>query len=412
MRVKQIEFKQFRQFRHFTLALDPQLTLLTAANGGGKSTILDGIAYLLTPYIQQITGRGTLNLKPHDLRVIPGGHTPPYLQLSIDTNSGLTWDHTLRRVSKAGKTKTKLKSHGLKSLRTYLENRLVDTSRSLSICAYFGQTAATSKRVKTKLRQHDLRLLALQGSMDVSMDAPWPLKQYVQQMSPTQKAWLDAAIHRVLPHLSHLRFDKHGAWILDCHQSPESTTPLRFKQLCESDRFLLTLVSHLSTRLMLANPNRPQPLTGGKGVILIDGIERYLHPRQQQLILPLLMNLFPKLQWIITTHSPQVITSIPPHHLRMIHGEGAHPSVEQASFTEGAEAQQVLKEVLETNPRPEHLPIVQKLRRYQAMVAQGSWDRPEALGLRQSLDQWGAEHEPELKRLDMDIRLKELDRPQ
>jgi len=56
------------------------------------------------------------------------------------------------------------------------------------------------------------------------------------------------------------------------------------------------------------------------------------------------------------------------------------------------------------------LDIVKKLHKYQDLVFEDQWDSPDALKLRVELDKWGAEHEPELLRLDMDIRLKELDR--
>jgi len=79
-------------------------------------------------------------------------------------------------------------------------------------------------------------------------------------------------------------------------------------------------------------------------------------------------------------------------------------------FSLGAEAQQMLMQVLGVSPRPEQLPIVIKLHKYQNLVAEDKWDTEDALKLRAELNKWGAEHEPELLRLDMDIRLKELDR--
>ena len=44
------------------------------------------------------------------------------------------------------------------------------------------------------------------------------------------------------------------------------------------------------------------------------------------------------------------------------------------------------------------------------MVESNDWDTKDALKLRQTLDEWGADYEPELVRLDVDIRLKSLDR--
>ena len=53
---------------------------------------------------------------------------------------------------------------------------------------------------------------------------------------------------------------------------------------------------------------------------------------------------------------------------------------------------------------------VKNLKKYQQLVESNDWDTEEALKLRQTLDQWGENYEPELVRLDVDIRLKSLDR--
>ena len=62
--------------------------------------------------------------------------------------------------------------------------------------------------------------------------------------------------------------------------------------------------------------------------------------------------------------------------------------------------------------RVESLDIVKDLEKYQHLVELDKWDSKEAVYLRKILDKWGAGHEPELARLDMDIRMKEWEREQ
>jgi len=50
---------------------------------------------------------------------------------------------------------------------------------------------------------------------------------------------------------------------------------------------------------------------GSSGVVLIDEIDAHLHPSLQGRILPFLVNAFPSVQFIITTHSPFVLRSLP-----------------------------------------------------------------------------------------------------
>jgi predicted ATP-binding protein involved in virulence len=47
-----------------------------------------------------------------------------------------------------------------------------------------------------------------------------------------------------------------------------------------------------------------------QGIVLIDEIETHLHVDLQKKILPFLVDFFPKIQFIITTHSPFVLSSL------------------------------------------------------------------------------------------------------
>lgn len=48
-----------------------------------------------------------------------------------------------------------------------------------------------------------------------------------------------------------------------------------------------------------------------RGVVLIDEIETHLHLRLQKEILPFLTTIFPNIQFVVTTHSPFVLSSLP-----------------------------------------------------------------------------------------------------
>ena len=47
-----------------------------------------------------------------------------------------------------------------------------------------------------------------------------------------------------------------------------------------------------------------------QGIVLIDEIETHLHIDLHKKVLPFLMAFFPKIQFIVTTHSPFVLTSV------------------------------------------------------------------------------------------------------
>jgi predicted ATP-binding protein involved in virulence len=82
-------------------------------------------------------------------------------------------------------------------------------------------------------------------------------------------------------------------------------------QLSSGEKSLLMLVSNLAYRMALLNPNSKDPLKEGQGIVLIDEIDLHLHPRWQREVVPKLLKLFPKIQWVVTTHSPLVLSYAP-----------------------------------------------------------------------------------------------------
>lgn len=48
-----------------------------------------------------------------------------------------------------------------------------------------------------------------------------------------------------------------------------------------------------------------------EGLVLIDEIETHLHVELQKKIMPVLMKLFPNIQFVLTTHSPFILNSTP-----------------------------------------------------------------------------------------------------
>ena len=80
-------------------------------------------------------------------------------------------------------------------------------------------------------------------------------------------------------------------------------------QLSDGEKCTLALFGDLARRLAIANPSMGNPLEG-RGVVLIDEVELHMHTQWQRKIINVLKNTFPNIQFIITTHSPQVLGEI------------------------------------------------------------------------------------------------------
>lgn len=78
-------------------------------------------------------------------------------------------------------------------------------------------------------------------------------------------------------------------------------------QLSDGFSAILHVVAELLMRMEAAG-NRDYNMPG---IVLIDEIETHLHIKLQKAILPFLTGFFPNIQFIVTTHSPFVLTSLP-----------------------------------------------------------------------------------------------------
>lgn len=91
------------------------------------------------------------------------------------------------------------------------------------------------------------------------------------------------------------------------------------EQLSDGERGLLALVFDLTRRLALANPSSEDPIGEGVALVLIDEVELHLHPKWQRQVLRSLTTNFKNCQFVVTTHSPQVIGQVHPEKLRLLH---------------------------------------------------------------------------------------------
>lgn len=78
-------------------------------------------------------------------------------------------------------------------------------------------------------------------------------------------------------------------------------------QLSDGFSAVIQIVVELLLRMEAVSPGRYDL----PGIVLIDEIETHLHIEMQKAILPFLTGFFPNIQFIVTTHSPFVLTSLP-----------------------------------------------------------------------------------------------------
>lgn len=87
--------------------------------------------------------------------------------------------------------------------------------------------------------------------------------------------------------------------------------PFSFDQLSDGYSAVINIVSDLILRMdknwILNNELSEYDI---EGIVLIDELETHLHIELQKKILPFLTEFFPKIQFIVTTHSPYILNSV------------------------------------------------------------------------------------------------------
>ncbi len=84
---------------------------------------------------------------------------------------------------------------------------------------------------------------------------------------------------------------------------------------------------------------KDRALTGLSGVVMVDDIDLHLHPQWQRVVVPRLARTFPKLQFILTTHSPLVLGTVHATNVRVI---GKHQIHEFSERLHGLSVDQIL----------------------------------------------------------------------
>lgn len=156
------------------------------------------------------------------------------------------------------------------------------------------------------------------------------------------------AIEAMLPGMSNPRIKLSPLRFVVSVQSDDGKLEeeLSIDQLSGGYRIMLALAADLARRMAQGNPHLPDPLQS-EAVVLIDEIELHLHPSWQQRILADLTRTFPNTQFIVSTHSPQVLTTVKPEHVVELGREqGDIVAGSAGAPTYGAEAGDMLAAVM------------------------------------------------------------------
>ena len=145
-----------------------------------------------------------------------------------------------------------------------------------------------------------------------------------QQTESAALRLVHQAIESMLPEVETARYAILLKTLVLVYENGEIHT---FADLSDGYRNVVTIAADLAIKASMLNPQLAEKaLEFTPGVVLIDELDLHLHPKWQRRIIDDLRRTFPNMQFICTTHSPQLIGQAKPEEIIMLDVASAHPA--------------------------------------------------------------------------------------
>lgn len=447
-----LRLKNFRCFSNLEIPLDPHLTVLIAENGFGKSTILDAIRIGLWPYVSGFDlARNAFNdpkngIAISDARLLthPSGdmarQLPVHIAIAGDFGNGLksTWVRYRDSEVKLSKTKDDSATNSMKKWVSTIQEKIRDPAKPVLDLPVFGnygtgrlwaqKRLAEATKGKDSKQKDDfyVRTFAYMNCLEPASSYKhfkewfiWAFESYREQQIKQleNKANIDiiSAAHEriqvVQKAIDTFLRPITGWHTLEYSISHEKSLVLHHDTLGIMDvdllsdgiRSVLAMIGDIAYRCIKLNPHLgAEAALKTSGIILIDEVDMHLHPRWQQVILGQLREAFPLVQFIVTTHSPQILSSVDKSCIRVIQGD----AVKTIDFqTKGISSADLLARIMDINPIPD-IPETVMLSDYHALIQQNLHEDEDGKAMRQKLEAHFGENHPLMRECDRMIRLQ------
>ena len=361
-----LKLRNFKGIAELDIEFDESLTLLAGVNGAGKTSVIQALVAVVTrtwcrehpsdyPVLQlpesvARAGAGGTTI----VLGLSGGERSPLQAVFSSRGRDLVFERFLNRRHKPER-------------RINLEDPLgnpVKLAPTLPLVVYYEQNRIgrpDSDARRPPVSAEDNR----KSSLHTTISSPSEFKAWFfekeddegretrerqdLEYEDPELATIRGLLHRLdgfTAILSRKLPDRSGRTLLLEKEGVE----VPFDSLSGGEQAFFLLAADLARRLMLESPNTPVAAT--PGIVCIDEIELHLHPAWQRRILKSLTEAFPSCQFVVSTHSPQVIAGVEARHVRLLTpGENGVRKVSQPIASRGRDSNYVLEGILDTPAR-------------------------------------------------------------
>lgn len=454
MRVNTIRLQNFRCFKELNVDLHTQLTVLVAPNGQGKSSVLDALRIALWPFVSAFdVVPGTMvntGIEVDDVRLVRNDRKktmepslPTRIEVKLETGSKKINSARQRdKVSRGSRTSSREAKEleqfgkGLQlEMRLNTEYDTEDNAEVILPCiAFYGTGRLWRQRKLTVKKQASSsffsRTYAYVGCLDSGSDYKYFTEwffylfaaDFEQKTKTMEKQGFEGLADQEFTYSELMRCIReavdlvmraqgwhslrYSAGLKALVMSHDDLGDLKVDQLSDGLKSTVAMVADIAYRCVRLNIHLGQAAAQKTpGIIIIDEVDMHLHPSWQQTILQSLCEAFPRIQFVVTTHSPQVLSTVRRENIRIIQsGQAAELTAEKPlAKTYGEPSGDVLHSVMSVDPLP---PIAEKkdLQKLTELVDSGLYESEDAIKLMQMLTQNLGEQNPQLQRLQRSIQ--------
>jgi predicted ATP-binding protein involved in virulence len=345
MKLLKLSLANFKGFEQLDLDFEPDVTVLAGINGVGKSSVLYAISVVLSRSLPSFTSsRSKPRYLEDDDLYLGKDSLEVTMQLTV---SDLSLDIGIQRIRNDKDESDRLvllrrnnerpqqqelqQMLQSRTLTGNLEESHLETLAALNnlrsapnqpIAVYFSPKRQLPGRPRSLI---DRKVSDVSQAYSYALqDREVELREFLnwfrtqEQLGKSQKVLesLRSVIIEFIPEFTNLRLQEQPklAFLAD-----KNGKTFEMHQLSDGERSLLAVVLDLTRRLAIANPESTNPIAEGSAIVLIDEIELHLHPTWQRQILRRFTSTFKNCQFIVTTHSPQVIGQAKAEKLRLLY---------------------------------------------------------------------------------------------
>jgi predicted ATP-binding protein involved in virulence len=470
MKLEKVTLENFRCYQYLEINLHPQITVLAANNGQGKTSILDAVRIALWPFVSQFDLAKTAYADPantitiDDVRILKSVEQRSAVFGALDVMarqfpSSITtiadyqldvsvWQRFRDSEAKKSQTKDDSGAKALKESAKRLQNTIRDLSvkpQTLPVFGYYGtgrlwkeKRLMDGKKGSTEKNNEQIRTFAYRDCLDPASSfkqfQDWFTSAYLKVME-YQIAQLEDgatfievpnelrcpvkvvqdAVNEVLKPVGwqHLQYsEKYDKSLILKHPTHGV---MKISQLSDGIKNMLAMIADIAYRCVLLNGHlQDQAAKQSPGVVMIDEVDMHLHPQWQQSVIKALRDAFPKIQFIVTTHSPQVLSTVPAESIRVIKhdidrdtGQIISTAIPPLKQSKGVASTDVMAELQLVDPVP-NVEEAHWLIQYKQLINQSEHENDEGAALKEKILKHFGENHQEWLECERLIRLQAM----